>query len=255
VVGLVAPGVSVDQLSYPLALTAGVLSFLSPCVIPLLPSYLAYITGRTVEELAEAPSGSAAQRSALGHALAFIAGFTLIFTALGATATAVGGLLTEHQFLLRRVGGAVVILFGLALTGWVRLPWLSVEKKIHLARRPAGIAGSVLVGMVFAAGWSPCIGPILASILLYASNAGDVGYGVRLLLVYSLGMGLPLLACAVALNWSLARWRWVKRHLRALSVASGLLVMGIGVLILTDLFAWLTGYLTPLMPWLIPPVQ
>ena len=228
--------------SFALAFVAGLLSFLSPCVLPLIPSYVGFLTGLTLEEL-EVRRGTA-----LAHALWFVAGFSLIFIALGATASALGALLLRSQVWIGRIGGVVVILFGLYLLGVLRPALLMRERKVQLARKPLGYLGSAFVGVTFGAAWTPCIGPILGAILTLAAAQASVGHGAALLTAYSAGLALPFVVTALALDRFLAwfqRFRpylvWVER------IAGGLLIL-LGLLLVTDRFTLLAGWLQGLTP-------
>jgi len=228
--------------SFALAFLAGLLSFLSPCVLPLIPSYVGFLTGLTLEEL-EVRRGTA-----LAHALWFVAGFSLIFIALGATASALGVLLLRSQVWIGRIGGGVVILFGLYLLGVLRPALLMRERKVQLARKPLGYLGSAFVGVTFGAAWTPCIGPILGAILTLAAAQASVGHGAALLTAYSAGLALPFVVTALALDRFLAwfqRFRpylvWVER------IAGGLLVL-LGLLLVTDRFTLLASWLQGLTP-------
>ncbi len=228
--------------SFALAFVAGLLSFLSPCVLPLIPSYVGFLTGLTLEEL-EVRRGTA-----LAHALWFVAGFSLIFIALGATASALGVLLLRSQVWIGRIGGVVVILFGLYLLGVLRPALLMRERKVQLARKPLGYLGSAFVGVTFGAAWTPCIGPILGAILTLAAAQASVGHGAALLTAYSAGLALPFVVTALALDRFLAwfqRFRpylvWVER------IAGGLLIL-LGLLLVTDRFTLLAGWLQGLTP-------
>jgi cytochrome c-type biogenesis protein len=224
------------------AFAAGLLSFLSPCVLPLIPSYVGYLTGMTVEEV-ERRRGTA-----LLHGLWFVAGFSLVFVLLGAAASAVGHLLRDYQVWLGRVGGVLMILFGLYLLGILRPAFLMREWRIELARKPIGYFGSGVVGFTFGAAWTPCIGPILGGILTLAATQEALGRGMALLAVYALGLALPFLVTAFALDRFLVwfqRFRpyivWVDR------IAGGLLIV-LGILLVTDSFTLLAGYLQGLTP-------
>jgi cytochrome c-type biogenesis protein len=173
-----------------LAFSAGLLSFLSPCVLPLIPSYLTFVTGVGLDDL------GTARRSALVHALLFVLGFTLIFVALGASATVLGRLLGAYRIWITRVGGALVVLFGLYLLGVVRVAAFDRERRVHLANKPVGYLGTALVGVAFGAGWTPCLGPILGAILTYTAASADLATGLPLLLAYSFGLALPFLLAA-----------------------------------------------------------
>ena len=238
----------VNQVSLVAAFFAGVVSFISPCVLPLVPSYVTFITGVSFDELTSASAAPRVRRLTIIHSLAFILGFSLVFVALGATATVAGQFLREHQDSMRRIGGVLIILFGVYLTGLVPIPALSRERKKQLTTKPLGILGSVLVGITFAAGWTPCIGPILASILIYASTAKTVGTGVVLLSVYSLGLGVPFFLSSLALNSFLAASRKIRGQLRTIEVASGVVLILFGVMLVTDLFPRFVSFLSRFLP-------
>lgn len=227
------------------AFLAGLVSFLSPCVLPLVPSYVTFVTGLTLDELTTGGRAAARRQAAL-HASLFVLGFALVFVALGATATALGARLRHALPLLQQVGGVVVALFGLWMLGVLRLPALMRERRLHLATKPAGIAGSLLVGVAFGAGWTPCVGPVLASILLYAGLSATMGRGMLLLAAYALGLGLPFWLAAVGLNWYLAGARRLARWLRPIELAAGALLVLVGVLLFTGRFAFMSNMLAGL---------
>jgi cytochrome c-type biogenesis protein len=182
------------------------------------------------------------------HSLMFILGFSVVFVGLGATATYLGGLLAGYQSWIMRVGGIVVILLGVHFTGLIRLPFLAMEKKLELGVKPIGYVGSVVVGIVFAAGWTPCIGPILSTILFYAGTAKHLKEGVLLLVMYSLGLGLPFFLASLAINTFLSWFDWLKRYLRVITIGSGCFLIVIGLLLVTDKFTALNTYLNVLIP-------
>ena len=225
------------------AFLAGLLSFLSPCVLPLVPSYLSFITG--VSGVTELESR---RHLALVHALLFVAGFSIIFIALGATATELGLLLKSWQAWVERVGGALIVLFGLYTLGVLRIGVLSREARVQLSNKPLGFLGSVLVGMAFGAGWTPCIGPILGSILLYASSRADLGEGLRLLAAYSLGLAIPFLVAAWALEAFLRWFQRFRRYVRWVEIVAGVLLVAVGLLLLTGSFTVLSGWMQGLTP-------
>ena len=222
--------------------TAGLLSFLSPCVLPLIPSYVTFITGLSLDEV------QTARRTALVHSLLFIAGFTLIFLALGATATVLGRALLVYRTAISRVGGALIIVFGLYLLGVFNVGAFARERRVHIADKPMGYLGTVLVGVAFGAGWTPCIGPILGSILIYTSSQADLGRGLLLLLAYSLGLAVPFVAASLAINHFLTAFSHFRRHLVWVSRAGGILLITIGALLLTNYFTILSSYLQALTP-------
>ena len=225
-----------------IAFSAGLLSFLSPCVLPLIPSYVTFITGVSLDDL------GASRRTALVHGSLFVLGFTIIFVALGAGATVLGQALVQHRQWISRVGGIVIIVFGFYLLGAMNIGFLARERRFHVADKPVGYLGTVFVGFAFGAGWTPCIGPILASILLYTSTQADLGRGMGLLLAYSFGLAVPFLLSAVAIERFSAFFQRMKRQLVWVSRASGVLLIGIGLLMVTNRFTMLSSYLNRWTP-------
>ncbi len=224
------------------AFAAGVLSFLSPCVLPLVPSYLGFITGMSVEEM------SGRRRTAMIHATLFVTGFSLVFILIGLSATALGRALNFNSVWLARVGGVMIILFGIYLLGIFRLPFLEQEKRLHLERKPLGYLGSVLVGMAFAAGWTPCIGPVLGGILTLASTQQDLARGAGLLAVYSAGLAIPFLVTAWAVESFFQWFEKFRRFLPLVQKASGALLILVGVLLVSGQFTRLASWLQALTP-------
>lgn len=230
-----------------LAFLAGLVSFLSPCVFPIVPSYVGFVTGLTLDELRDGSRADARRQAAL-HAALFVLGFSLVFLALGASATALGGVLRRSLPLLQQVGGVVVAGFGLYLLGLLKVPVLMRERRVQLASKPAGKLGSVVVGVAFGAGWTPCVGPVLASVLLYASFEETLLRGTVLLGAYALGLGIPFFLAAVALNWFLAGSRRVRRWLLPLERAAGAVMVVVGVLLFTGRFAVISSFLSQFSP-------
>lgn len=232
------------SISYLLAFTAGLLSFASPCVLPLIPSYISYVSGFSVEELRGGPSAGKIRWVTLGHSLLFVLGFTAVFVLLGLSATLAGQWLLSYQDDLRRIGGVLVILFGLYVLGVLRLPFLMRERRMHFDRRPEGVIGSILIGVAFAAGWTPCVGPILGSILTYAGTTQSLSQGVALLLAYSAGLAVPLLIISVGIEGFLRAFSVFRKHLRSVEVASGILLVSVGLLLITDSLPIVSAFLT-----------
>lgn len=225
-----------------IAFSAGLLSFLSPCVLPLIPSYVTFITGLSLDDVQNA------RRSALVHGLLFVLGFTLIFLAMGAGATMLGQALLRHRDWISRIGGVIIIVFGLYLLGVLNIGFLSRERRFHVADKPVGYLGTVVVGVAFGAGWTPCLGPILGSILVYTSSQADLGKGMWLLLAYSLGLAVPFLLSAVAIERFSAFFQRMKRQMVWVSRISGVVLIGIGILLVTNYFTVLAAWLTKLTP-------
>ncbi len=225
-----------------IAFTAGVLSFLSPCVLPLIPSYMSFITGLSLEEMGDQ------RRAAVTHALLFVSGFTLIFMALGATATGLGRLLQFHQVWLERAGGVLIVVFGLYMLGAFSFGVFARERRVHIQNKPLGYLGSVLVGVAFGAGWTPCIGPILGSILLYTSSQGDLGQGVVLLFSYSMGLAVPFLIVALAVERFITWFQSYRRYMPFVTKASGGMLVFLGLLLMSGYFSLLAAWLQGLTP-------
>ena len=221
------------------AFVAGLLSFLSPCGLPLIPSYITYITGLSFADLqAEHPTHKVRQQTII-HSLLFIAGFTCVFVLLGASATFMGDFLQDHKTAIRRVGGLLIVVFGIHVTGFFDIGMLLGEKKLTLHRKPAGYLGSFIVGIVFAAGWTPCIGPILATILAVAATEGR---GVWLLLTYSMGLAIPFFLAALAMHQFLIFFRRFKKHIRLFEIFTGIVMVVVGVLIFTNSLVVISRY-------------
>lgn len=231
------------DVSLPLSFLAGLLSFLSPCVLPLLPSYVSFITGVTFEDLTAGADRKRIRHLTITNSLSFIAGFSAVFIALGASSSAIGRIMFEYQEWIRIIGGILIIIFGLFVAGFLRMDFLMREKKLHLGGKPVGYVGTFLVGMTFAAGWTPCIGPILGTILLYASSKGSAIYGLKLLAVYSLGLALPFFISSLAINSFLSYSRGLMKYMRVIMVASGILLIAFGTMMLTNRLRELSGFL------------
>lgn len=236
------------------AFVAGLLSFISPCVLPLIPGYLSYISGLTLDEMegtaATTVDRTQARRRVVVASIFFILGFSAVFISFGAAASAFGSFLLDWRRVIGKVAGAIVILFGLHMMGVLRIGWLYSEKRVQLEKKPTSVFGAFFVGLAFAFGWTPCIGPILGGILAIASVQDTVGQGVRLLAVYSLGLGVPFLLTALAINQFFRAFAKIRKHYHAIEIGSGLLLCAIGVLIFTDRFTIIARWLSPYLPTL-----
>ncbi len=227
-----------------MAFAAGVLSFLSPCVLPLVPSYLGFVTGMTLDDL----SAGVRRHAAMFHALLFVSGFSLIFLLLGASATVFGQVMFRYQDWIARVGGVLIVVFGLHLLGVLRIGTLLRERRVQLAHRPAGYLGTVLVGMAFGAGWTPCVGPVLGAVLTYAGTQETMTSGIALLGAYALGLAIPFLLAALATGSFLDASRRMRRFIPVLEKASGAILVLAGVLLASGSFPVLAGYFARLTP-------
>jgi cytochrome c-type biogenesis protein len=236
-----------DNVSLIAAFGAGFLSFISPCVLPLIPGYLSFVSGVSLEEMRD-DTAVAARRQVLVTSLAFVLGFSLVFIALGASASAIGKFLFRNSTILTKVAGALVIVFGLHTMGVFRLPFLESEKRLQAGAKPKSLFGAVMVGMAFGFGWTPCIGPILSGILTLAGSRETVREGVVMLAVYSLGLGIPFLLASLTINKFFAVSARLRRHYHAIEVTSGALLVGIGLLLFTDQLTVITRLLTPYLP-------
>lgn len=222
-----------EHIKYSAAFLAGLFSFFSPCILPLVPAYFTFIAGVSMDDL-NRPSTTGTHRKIILSTLAFVIGFSVIFIALGATAAYFSVLLRGAEVYIRIAGGVMIILLGLHLMGVVRFHALEAEKRIHLNRKPVHFFGAVLIGMAFGAGWSPCIGPLLGSILILAGNQDTVAQGVRLLTLFSAGMALPFMILSVAVHFLIGFVRRATRTIRWINMGAGILLVATGVLLVTD---------------------
>ena len=225
------------------AFAAGFLSFLSPCVLPLIPSYISYISGITFSDLTQETLPKRIKVITATHSLLFIAGFTIVFVLLGLSFTFAGGLLSQHREIVRKIGGVVMVIFGLSIAGIINLPFLQKEKKVEVKSKPAGYLGSIIIGATFALGWTPCVGPLLASILLLSSTEGELVKGVSLLLAYSLGLALPFFISSILINNFLAYFKALKKYLRVISIVTGIFLVAVGIMIFFNSFGAIAGWL------------
>lgn len=236
-----------DPVTLLYAVGAGVLSFLSPCVLPLVPGYISFVSGTSLSELADGgPTGDAAvrRRRVIVNTVAFVLGFSIVFVAMGASATYAGQWLAGNRVFLGRIAGTIIVLFGLHVMGVLKIPFLNVEKRFHSNREPVSLLGSFVIGLAFAFGWSPCIGPILATVLVVAANYETVNQGIILLSGYSVGLGVPFLLTGIAVDRFFSISKKIKRHMRVVEVVAGVLLVVIGVLVFTDSLQALSQYLT-----------
>jgi len=240
-----------QSLGVAVAFSAGLFSFLSPCVLPLFPSYLSFITGMSVADLS-AELSPAVRRRVLVHAIVFVLGFSLVFVGLGASFSAVGQFLLDYRDWIRRVGGVLIVIFGLYIAGIFRLGLFGRTAQWQIREKPAGYLGTLAVGVTFAIGWTPCVGPILGAILSLAGTAETVTTGVGLLVAYSLGLGVPFLLSAIALGSFLKFFKRYRPFIPTVERAAGVLLVVVGVLVYTNYYIVLNAWAISLTPdWLL----
>lgn len=229
-----------EAVSFPAAFTAGILSFLSPCVLPLIPAYFTFITGFSLEELTENRNPEIRKKVFLSTVL-FVSGFSLIFILMGASASYLGSLMFNYRELIRIIGGILIILMGVHLTGIIRIPGLDVEKRINIEKKPLHFLGIVIIGMAFGAGWTPCIGPLLGSILIIAGSQETVWQGIVLLATYSAGLAIPFIILSVFIHLLLIVIKKASRVLQYVNTAAGILLIIVGLILVTNKLHVLIG--------------
>ncbi len=234
------------DITYWIAFTAGILSFASPCVLPLIPSYLTYITGLSFSQLDEAQPNAKVRLTVFLHSLCFILGFSIIFILLGAIAgiasSQIQVYLREGLGWIEKIGGFLILLFGIHMTGLFSFRVLLGDKRVQLHKKPSGFIGTFVVGIAFAAGWTPCIGPILASILMVAASSGQVGEGVGLLALYSLGLGIPFLFSGLLFHQFLTAFKRFRQHIRLIESGTGIMLIAVGFMLMFDLLGPITMF-------------
>lgn len=229
-----------DAITYPAAIIAGLLSFFSPCILPVLPAYFSFITGHSLEKLISTPSAGTRARI-MGSTLAFVTGFSIVFILMGASATALGNLVYDYRDVIRVAGGIIIIGFGIHVSGLFRFRPLDFDRHIVVTKRPAHMLGACLVGMAFGAGWSPCVGPLLGSVLLVAGSQETVWQGVGLLSAYSIGMAVPFLVMSAFIHLMLAFLQRIRRWLPVANAVAGSLLVLFGILLIMDRMTLLTA--------------
>lgn len=227
-----------ETVTYPAALLAGMLSFLSPCILPLIPAYFSFITGLSLDELTE--NKKETRKKVILSTLFYVAGFSFIFILLGASASFLGGLASQYSWIVRYLGGGIILIFGLHLLGLINIKGLNFEKKFHVKEKPLHLMGTFVIGMAFGAGWSPCIGPLLGSILIVAGNQETVLEGVLLLAVYSAGLAIPFIAISIFINSILEFMKKATKFIGVINKISGILLILIGLLLIFDKLTLLT---------------
>jgi len=240
-----------NDVSVLVVFTAGLFSFLSPCVLPLIPSYLSFLSGVSLEEMRSSAMQSHIRRQVVLNSLFFILGFSLVFISLGASASFLGSLFVGYRSIIRTLGGILITIVGLYLIGVFKVPFLERYLQFNLKGKPAGYFGSAVVGVTFALAWTPCVGPILGAVLTLAGTSADVETGILLLAIYAAGLGLPFFLSALAMNTFFQFSQSFRRYIKAVHVTAGILLVVVGVLILTDYLTILNAYAISLTPeWL-----
>jgi cytochrome c-type biogenesis protein len=219
-----------ETVSYSAAFAAGLLSFFSPCIFPLIPGYFSFITGLSLDKMT-VDYDTAVRRKVLFSAIAFVSGFSAVFIMMGASASFLGGIIFEYRTIIRVIGGLIVILFGVHLTGLIRIRGLEFEKRVQVVNKPLNYFGGFLVGMAFGAGWSPCIGPLLGSILIFAGSKDTVSEGILLLGIYSAGLAIPFILISLFINYILTFVKRVSFAMKYINIAAGILLVFVGALL------------------------
>ena len=235
-----------EIVTYPAALLAGFISFVSPCVLPVIPGYLSFISGVSMEEMQSRENRGEVTRKVAINSLFFVMGFSLVFILLGWTASSVGRFLLSYLHIFNKIAGVVLVIFGLHVMGILRIRFLNYEKRFQARTKPIGVWGAFLIGLAFAFGWTPCIGPILAGVLTMAAQSESQWQGVGLLTVYSAGLGIPFFLTALAFNRFIGFFGWMRKHFRAVEIVSGVFLVAVGVLIFTN---YLTIIAAKVLEW------
>jgi len=222
-----------ESISYPAALVAGLLSFFSPCILPLIPAYFAFITGLSLEELTDKNQKGLRAR-VIRSTLSYVLGFSLVFILMGASASLIGGAVYQYRDWIRVIGGVMIVLFGIHMTGLLRLRVLDFERRLHFQKKPIHFLGTFFVGMAFGAGWSPCIGPLLGSILIVAGSQETVANGIALLSVYAVGLAIPFLVLSIFVDSLLTFLKKASWSIKYINITAGVLLLGLGVLLITN---------------------
>jgi cytochrome c-type biogenesis protein len=222
-----------EAISFPAAFLAGIFSFFSPCILPLIPAYFTFITGFSLEELTDACNAEI-KKKVIFSTVSYVLGFSFVFILFGASASYLGGFFYKYKEFIRIIGGILIIVFGVHLTGMIRIPGLDLEKRIQIEKKPLHFLGTFLIGMAFGAGWSPCIGPLLGSILIVAGSQDMVSQGVLLLGVYSAGLALPFIIMSIFINFLLIFMKKASRVVKYVNVIAGVLLIVIGLFLVTN---------------------
>lgn len=233
-----------ENISIPMAFLGGILSFISPCVLPLVPSYVSFVTGISFEELTDDNGNAALKKVVLLNSLMFVLGFSTVFVViLGSSAQLFGSFVMEYQDVIRKIGGIAIILLGVHVIGVINFRFLQQDKRLHFfQKKPAGLLGSFVVGVGFAAGWTPCIGPILSAIFAVAATSPNKWSGTILFIAYSAGLAIPFMLTSLGINTFLKHFNRLKKHMRVVSVVTGILLIATGILIFTNSLTLIAGY-------------
>jgi cytochrome c-type biogenesis protein len=228
----------------------GLLSFVSPCVLPIVPGYISFISGVSLDEMKGVEQNRSALRSIILNSIFFICGFTLVFVLLGATATTLGKAFNEYYGTISKIAGVLIIVFGLHMMGLFKIKFLNYEQRFHVQQKKLGMLGSFLVGTAFAFGWTPCIGPVLAAILVVASQQDTVFKGIVLLGSYSLGLGIPFFLTGVSINLFFSMFNRIKKYFHVIEIVGGAMLVALGILIITNSLTILSSYFSRWLPFL-----
>lgn len=239
-----------DNIGILTAFAFGFLSFISPCVLPIVPGYISFISGVSLNEIESTGDKSKARRKIILNTLFFVLGFSVVFILLGATATAAGKFLLENLPIFSQIAGVIIIIFGLHMAGVFKIKYLQYEKRIHTQTKPLGFLGSFVVGLAFAFGWTPCIGPILGTILGIAAQKETVWQGIVLLTSYSAGLGIPFLITGISISAFYNFFNKIKHHFKKIEIIGGILLIIVGILMLTGSLTIIASYLTKWFPFL-----
>jgi len=232
-----------ENISILVALSAGFISFLSPCILPLIPSYVAFISGVSLEELNLEKDVKRVRRKVIANSSMFVLGFSLVFIALGASATFIGQFLSQNIRWFEIIGGVVIIVLGLHFAGLFKIKFLEREKKFHISKKPLGLVGTLFVGMAFAAGWTPCVGPILGAILTMAATTQNVLKGMVLLIFYSVGLGVPFFLSGVLIHRFFEYFKVIRKYFKVITTVGGVLLIIVGILMISGYFSSISSFL------------
>lgn len=233
------------------AFAAGIISFISPCVLPLIPMYISFISGMSLDEMKSTVNRKQILKRVTASSVLFVLGFSVVFVALGASVTFLGKLMLARLSILSKVAGVLIVIFGLHTTGLLKLRFLNYERRFHPGSKPAGLLGPFLIGLAFAFGWTPCVGPVLATILVYSGSQDTVWQGIIFLSMYSLGLGIPFILTGLSINAFLSYTKRIQKHYKVIEISIGVFLVIMGILLITGHIAVLAGYVAGWFPWLV----